>query len=110
MRCAAQLWPGHKENMMRWTITEFELAHEGGLARPFQFEIIARTPVDSDRGILRGDGLLFSDGRVRFNRESNLKNFASGLGANDDDFLNALSEAITEEAGLRPASRRTAIA
>jgi hypothetical protein len=95
---------------MRWTITEFDVDSNGGLARPFHFELIANTVVDSDKGILRGDGLLFSDGRVRFNREDSVRTFASGCGLDERRFLSELGSAISEEAGIGKNKGRAAVA
>jgi len=91
--------------MMGWELKELKLAANGRTASAFQFEIASLAGKDQPRCSISGDGVVFEDGRVRFNREPELKQALSGAGLSPQDCLSSLSCRVVEHAlGARPAA------
>ncbi len=58
---------------MGWEIKDLELDVGGQLANAFNFELQVTTDAGVLAGALRGDGIVLRSGRVRFNREDELR-------------------------------------
>lgn len=83
-----------------WDMIECRFEPAGATAQVFNFELAIYGTESIPGFVLRGDGLLFSDGRVRFNREDELRDMI-GMGG---DSAQAVLESIA--AGLRSRSRQ----
>jgi len=91
--------------MTGWELTELKLAANGRTASAFQFEIASQGGADEPRRSISGDGVVFEDGRVRFNREPELRRAISGTGLSPEECLSGLSCRVVEHAlGARPAA------
>lgn len=89
--------------MMGWELTELKLAANGRTASAFQFEISSNGRDEETRRTISGDGVVFEDGRVRYNREAELRQAISGAGIDPQGFLGALSCRVVEHAlGSKP--------
>lgn len=82
---------------MGWELRDFRLDRTGGLASPFQFEVLlAMTGKPSQ--VLRGDGVVIRDRTVRLNRPEMLARQAQSYGISPDSFLASLQKLVVEQA------------
>ena len=91
---------------MGWDISNLNISDGSGIARSFEFEVVFTGSANQAECLLRGDGILLSSGRVRFNREDELKALVAGAGGNADYFLDYLSDWVVRQA--QPRLARTA--
>ena len=84
--------------MMGWEINELKLAANGRMASAFQFELAIQNKDNSESRAVSGDGVVFQDGRVWYNREQELKTMISSTGLDADGCLSGLSCRIIEHA------------
>lgn len=92
--------------MLGWDIENLSFGDSGGVAQTFDFQVVFSNSTQQAECLLRGDGILLSSGRVRFNREDELKSFVAGTGSNPEYFLDYLADVVAREA--RPRVSRTA--
>jgi hypothetical protein len=79
--------------MMGWDLIDFDIDQRGGLASPFNFEILFSGA--APQGIpLRGGGVVLRTGSVRFEHEDELRRMVAQLGMNPDNFLEYLADVI----------------
>jgi len=83
---------------MGWEILELKLATNGRTVSAFQFEIAAEGAGEAGRRTISGDGVVFEDGRVRYNREQELRLAISGAGIDPQGCLGQLSRRVIEHA------------
>ena len=84
--------------MMGWEISELKLAANGRTASAFQFEIAVQNETQDDGHAISGDGVVFHDGRVWYNREKELKQIINGTGLDAEGCLSGLSCQIIQHA------------
>jgi hypothetical protein len=83
--------------MMGWELRDFHLERTGGLASPFQFEVLVDA-MGKPSHILRGDGVVIRDSTVRINRIDQLARQAQALGLSPDSFLTNLEQEVAQQA------------
>ena len=64
---------------MGWELTDVNVEDTGGQANPFHFEITFTGSRDQAECLLRGDGILLGNGKIRFNRSAELVRTVTGL-------------------------------
>lgn len=84
--------------MTGWELMELKLAADGRTASAFQFEIAADGGDESGQRTISGDGVVFEDGRVRYNREQDLRLALSSAGLDPQGCLGQLSCRVVEHA------------
>lgn len=89
--------------MNKWELIRFQMEHDGGLARTFEFEVAISADASGQKQVMRGDGLLLADKRVRFNREAELMSAAAVAGADPENVLTSLASHVVQLA-LQPAT------
>jgi hypothetical protein len=92
--------------MLGWDLSSLNISDGSGIARAFEFEVVFTGSANQADCLLRGDGILLSSGRVRFNREDELKSLVAGTGGNPEYFLDYLSDWVVRQA--HPRLARTA--
>lgn len=92
--------------MLGWDIASLTITDGSGIARSFDFEVAFTGSAAGPESLLRGDGVLLSTGRVRFNREAELHSFVTRAGGNPQYFLDYLADVVARRA--RPPLARTA--
>ncbi len=92
--------------MLGWDIENLSFGDGNGVARTFDFEVVFCSTSQQVECLLRGDGILLSSGRVRFNREDELKTVVAETGSNPDYFLDYLADIVVRKA--HPQLPRTA--
>ena len=80
---------------MGWELRDFHLEQTGGLASPFQFEILVAATGKPSR-VLRGDGVVIRERTVRFNRQESLAQQVQALGLSPDSFMDGLQRMVAE--------------
>lgn len=81
---------------MGWELCDFRLEQTGGLASPFQFEVLV-ADIGRPAQVLRGDGVVISDRKVRLNRKEQLARQAQALGLSPESFLASLQQAVSDQ-------------
>ncbi|MBN2080933.1 hypothetical protein JW859_01875 [bacterium] len=89
--------------MMGWELTNFRLDRQGYEACAFHFEVVFTGSLNQPECLYRGDGILTLNGRVRVNREDDLKTALSGVGVDPHSFIKQLVEWVGCQASLQPA-------
>jgi hypothetical protein len=89
--------------MNNWELIRLQMDYDGGLARTFEFEVAITTDAHGERKVMRGDGLLLADKRVRFNREDELIKTAAVAGADPENVLTSLAGHVVQQA-FQPAT------
>jgi hypothetical protein len=84
--------------MLGWDIENLSFGDGNGVVRTFDFEVVFSNTSQQAECLLRGDGILLSSGRVRFNREDELKSLVAETGSNPDYFLDYLADMVVREA------------
>lgn len=87
--------------MLGWDVSKLHIGDGSGVARAFEFEVVFTGLADQAECRLHGDGILLSSGRVRFNREDELKALVADSGANPEYFLDYLSDWVARQAPPR---------
>lgn len=82
---------------MSWELARLELVDHGGAARTFQFEVLLAGTKQQAQCLVRGDGFVLDNGRVRFNREEELRSLIYAAGSNPQHFLDYLGTRVIEE-------------
>ncbi len=82
---------------MRWELRDFQLDRTDGLASPFQFEVLLAA-TGKPTQVLRGDGVVIRDSKVRLNRPEQLARQAQSYGLSPDSFLTSLQKLVVEQA------------
>lgn len=77
-----------------WDITECHVERAGAAAQVFNFELALYGTEEQPGFVLRGDGLIFADGRVRFNREMELLQVLSAAGENPQRVLDSVANRL----------------
>jgi hypothetical protein len=77
-----------------WDITECHVERAGAAALIFNFELALYGTAEQPGFVLRGDGLLFADGRVRFNRELELLQVLAAAGENPQRVLDSVASRL----------------
>ena len=75
---------------MGWELTEVNVDDSGGQASAFHFEVTFTGSHDQAECLLRGDGILLSNGRIRFNRSADLIRTVTDLGLSPDELIRKL--------------------
>lgn len=88
--------------MLGWDVSSLNIGDGSGVARAFDFEVVFSGATNEAECLLRGDGVLLSSGRVRFNREDELKALVADTGGNPEYFLDYLSDWVVRQAQPRP--------
>ena len=83
--------------MMGWDIANFNVSRGGGIARGFEFEVVFTGSGRQPECLLHGDGVVLSTGRVRFNREDDLRALVAEAGGNPQYFLDYLSDWVVRQ-------------
>lgn len=65
---------------MGWELTDLQIDRGGQLATAFHFEVQFSSETTSSAGVLRGDGIVLRNGRVRLNREDAFRARVQALG------------------------------
>lgn len=84
--------------MMGWEISELKLAANGRTASAFHFELAVNHVTMGAGKAISGDGVVFLDGRVWYNRENELKQVINSAGLDAEGCLSGLSSCIVEHA------------
>jgi len=84
--------------MMGWELNDLQLSANGRTASAFQFEIAVQNEAQDDGCAISGDGVVFHDGRVWYNREKELKHIISSTGLDAEGCLSGLSCHIVQHA------------
>ncbi|MCC7479426.1 hypothetical protein IT575_13360 [bacterium] len=84
-----------------WDITDCQFENAGTAAQIFNFELAIYGTEAQPGFVLRGDGLIFGDGRVRFNREVELMQILSTAGENPQKVLDGVAARLRSRAGAR---------
>ncbi|GEM_PF-1455568 len=82
---------------MGWQLTNFELDPSGRLASTFHFEIVFTGSRQQPECLVRGDGVLLRSGRVRFNREDDLRSAVEGVGVEPHGFISHLADWVVQQ-------------
>jgi hypothetical protein len=82
---------------MGWELRDFHLEQTGGLACPFQFELLIATSGKPSQ-VVRGDGVMIRERTVRLNRVDQLMRQAQLMGLSPEGFLASLQQVVTEQA------------
>ena len=82
-----------------WDLANFRIAENSGTACSFGFELQVHDNQTGALRVLHGDGLLLTDGRVRFNREEQLSQVAGELELERHQFLDDLADLVRHRAG-----------
>lgn len=77
-----------------WDITECHVERAGAAAQVFNFELALYGSEDQPGFVLRGDGLIFADGRVRFNRELELLQILAAAGESPERVLDSVASRL----------------
>jgi len=88
--------------MMGWELTNFRLDSQGCEACAFHFEVVFTGSLNQPECLYRGDGILINGGRVRVNREDDLKTALSGVGVDPQSFIQQLVDWVGFQARLQP--------
>ena len=79
---------------MNWELANFYLDRPGRLAQVFHFEVLEGKSGFNKKQVMFVDGLIFKNGRVRFNRETEIRNKLEDKGISLDSLLAKLTKAI----------------
>jgi hypothetical protein len=82
-----------------WDLTQIEVQDGSSAAQVFNFELSLYGSESVPGCILRGDGLLFKDGRVRFNREAELRQVIALMSEKPQDVLESLATQVRGQRG-----------
>ena len=81
---------------MGWELRDFRLEQTGGLASPFQFEVLLNATGKPSQ-VVRGDGIVIREQTVRFNRPEVLARHAQAYGLSPDGFIASLKKLVTDQ-------------
>ncbi len=79
---------------MDWELTNFYIDRPGSLAQVFHFEVLANSAEYNQKQVMFVDGLVFKSGRIRFNREIEIRSKLEDLGISLDSLIKRLSNII----------------
>ncbi len=91
-------------NTEGWDITECNVERASSAAQIFNFELALYGTAEQPGFVLRGDGLLFADGRVRFNRELELLQLLAAAGENPQRVLDSVAARLRSNALRMPSA------
>jgi hypothetical protein len=101
-------WLGKRENvqemsvMLGWDVSNLTITGGNSVVRTFDFEVEFTGGLSLLEHKVRGDGIVLSTGRVRFNHEAELKNLVAEAGGNPQYFLDALADVVARQAWQPP--------
>jgi hypothetical protein len=91
-----------------WDLTQIEVQGGNSAAQVFNFELSLYGSEAVPGCILRGDGLLFRDGRVRFNREAELRQVLALMSETPQEVLESLAAQVRGQRGRSPLNKAVA--
>lgn len=81
---------------MDWELANFLIDRPGELARVFHFEVLMGNPGFPKTQVMVVDGLVFKNGRIRFNREPQLRENMESKGISMDILVDSLRQAMAK--------------
>lgn len=84
---------------MDWEIANFLIDKPGELARVFHFEVLMGNPGFPKTQVMVVDGLVFKNGRIRFNREPQLREKMERNAISMDGLVDRLRKAMAKVTG-----------
>jgi len=79
---------------MGWELTKVKVDETGGIASSFHFEIVFTGDRNQAECLLRGDGIVLGNGRVRFNRSNELATTFQDLGLKPEELIRQLERRV----------------